>query len=156
MVDETIIVSSETNTVAVTEEVNEVIVYTPGPQGPSGRTILNGEGNPAGSLGLAGDFYYDKLSTKFWGPKETDTTWENVTNYALATGATEFSWELPQLVNTKPDEWILTVDHNLGFKPNVTVKASSGDVLETGIDYNSVDRLTLVMAQPFSGTAYLS
>lgn len=156
MAEDTIIVTSESSNLSVTEQVNEVVVYTPGPQGPSGRTILNGEGNPPPSLGLTGDFYYDKLTTKFWGPKVTDTSWENVTNYALAAGAKEVSWELPQLVNTKPDEWVLIIDHDLGYKPNVTVKASSGDVLETGIDYNSVDRLTLVMAQPFSGTAYLS
>jgi hypothetical protein len=30
------------------------------------------------------------------------------------------------------------------------------NVLETGIDYNSINILTLTMAQPFSGTAYLS
>jgi len=42
------------------------------------------------------------------------------------------------------------------MKPNITIKSSAGDVLETGIDYNSNDRITLTMAQPFSGTAYLS
>jgi hypothetical protein len=44
----------------------------------------------------------------------------------------------------------------MGMKPNVTVKSSAGDVLETGIDYNSNNTITLTMAQPFSGTAYLS
>ncbi len=28
--------------------------------------------------------------------------------------------------------------------------------LETGIDYNSINKITLTMAQPFGGTAYLS
>jgi hypothetical protein len=46
--------------------------------------------------------------------------------------------------------------HNLGYNPNVTVKSSAGDILETGIDYNSFNKITLTMAQPFSGTAHLS
>jgi len=46
--------------------------------------------------------------------------------------------------------------HNLGFYPNLTVRTSSGDILETGIDYNNINKITLTMAQPFSGTAYLS
>ena len=50
----------------------------------------------------------------------------------------------------------VAINHNLGFSPNVTVKSSAGDILETGIDYNSTNQITLTMAQPFSGTAYLS
>ena len=45
---------------------------------------------------------------------------------------------------------------NLGFYPNVTIKDSAGNILETGIDYNSLNQITLTMAQPFGGTAYLS
>jgi hypothetical protein len=44
----------------------------------------------------------------------------------------------------------------MGYNPNVTVKDSSGNILETGIDYNSINKITLTMAQPFGGTAYLS
>ena len=50
----------------------------------------------------------------------------------------------------------LVVTHNLNYNPNVTVKNSAGDILETGIEYNNTSNLTLTMAQPFSGTAYLS
>ena len=52
--------------------------------------------------------------------------------------------------------WKLEITHNMGYNPNVTVKNSAGDVLETGIDYNSINKITLTMAQPFGGTAYLS
>ncbi|MEY4332130.1 MAG: hypothetical protein RLZZ196_868 [Bacteroidota bacterium] len=156
MADETIVVTSETNTLAVTEEVNEVIVYTPGPQGPAGKTILNGEGDPGDEIGTTGDFYYDKTTSKFWGPKPADGSWETSDRIALNAQTMEYSWELPQVEEFEPGQWALKIYHNLGYKPNVTVKASSGDVLETGIDYNSVDELTLIMAQPFSGTAYLS
>ena len=41
-----------TETVIVTEIKNDVIVSTPGPQGPRGRSILNGNGVPSANLGL--------------------------------------------------------------------------------------------------------
>jgi hypothetical protein len=50
----------------------------------------------------------------------------------------------------------VVISHGLGYQPNVTVKSRAGDILETGIDYNSNNQITLTMAQPFSGTAYLS
>jgi len=49
-------------TVVVTVPGNQVTVSTPGPQGPRGKTILNGTGVPSANLGLEGDFYYDKNS----------------------------------------------------------------------------------------------
>jgi hypothetical protein len=52
--------------------------------------------------------------------------------------------------------WYLPIQHDMGYNPNVTVKNSAGDILETGIDYNSINKITLTMAQPFGGTAYLS
>jgi len=91
---ETVLVTQTVNDVSVTQDVNKVVISSPGPQGPAGRTILNGNGAPANNLGREGDFYYDKNS--------------------------------------------------------------AGDILETGIEYNNTSNLTLTMAQPFSGTAYLS
>ena len=107
-----------------------------------------------------GDFYYDTVSTYFYGPKLTDTTWAGATSYPLqqlpGEFSYEFSWELAQITGPVNGIYSLVITHNLGFKPNVTVKTSAGDVLETGINYNSNNQLTLTMAQPFSGTAYLS
>lgn len=146
--------------IKVTENVNNVIVSTPGPQGVRGRTILNGNGAPAGNLGMVGDFYYDKESTRFYGPKVTQTTWEDTTNYILNNPPTQYSsqhsWELAQITGPVNGVYSIVINHNLGFSPNVTVKTSAGDILETGIDYNNSNQITLTMAQPFSGTAYLS
>ena len=146
--------------VIVTEVINDVVVSAPGPQGPAGRTILNGIGAPASNLGVTGDFYYDKSNTYFYGPKLSDITWTGATSYPLqqlpAEFSREFSWELSQVTGPVDGVYSVLVNHNLNFKPNVTVKNSAGDVLETGIDYNSNNQLTLTMAQPFSGTAYLS
>ena len=142
--------------VIVTEQVKEVIVKSPGPQGPRGKTILNGLGAPAENLGLEGDFYYDKNTTRFYGPKLSDLTWDGATNYLLSTSTGTFPWELSQVIRSQNGEYSVTITHNFGYNPNVTVKSSSGDILETGIDYNSLNSITLTMAQPFSGTAILS
>ena len=146
--------------IIITEETNKVIVSAPGPQGEGGRTILNGTGAPSNNLGISGDFYYDTVSTYFYGPKLSDSTWAGATSYPLQQLPGEFSyeytWELAQVTGPVSGIYSVVITHNLGFKPNVTVKTSAGDVLETGINYNSNNQLTLTMAQPFSGTAYLS
>lgn len=143
--------------VIVKEQVNKLIVSTPGTQGPRGRTILNGYGAPSANLGLEGDFYYDKDSTRLYGPKEVNTTWAGVTNYLLNTDVSYVSsWELANLTGPVNQEYSLTINHNLQFHPNVTVKSSSGDIMETGISYDNINTITLTMAQPFSGVAYLS
>lgn len=153
------------DTVKVYETVNKVVIAAPGPQGPGGRTILNGIGAPSNNLGIMGDFYYDTVSTYFYGPKLTDSSWAGATSYPLqqlpSEFSYEFSWELtqvngPGVSGDLAGLYYVEITHNLNFKPNITVKTSAGDVLETGITYNSNNKLTLTMAQPFSGTAYLS
>lgn len=145
--------------VIVKQTTNKVIVSTPGQQGPRGRTILNGLGAPANNLGLTGDFYYDRDTTRFYGPKLSDLTWNGADNYLLNNAASDFSrsmsWEIAQLEETS-EGYSITLDHDLNFCPNVTVKDSAGDVCETGIEYVSFNTITLTMAQPVSGTAYLS
>lgn len=149
-----------TETIVVTEVKNQLIVTSPGPQGLRGRTILNGVTAPANNLGLEGDFYYNTVTTDFYGPKLSDTTWTDATVIKLVQEGTdyafEYSWEMAQITGPLNNVYSVSILHNLGFNPNVTVKASSGDIVETGIDYNNTNTLTLTMAQPFSGTAYLS
>lgn len=146
--------------VIVKQTTNKVIVSTPGHQGPRGRTILNGTGAPSNNLGLEGDFYYDVNTTRFYGPKPTDLTWVGSENYLLNNAASDYakymSWELAQVTGPTDGTYSVQLDHNLNFYPNITIKDSSGDVVETGIEYNSLNTIILTMAQPFSGTAYLS
>lgn len=146
--------------VIVKETKNKVIVATPGPQGPRGKGILSGTGAPANNLGFEGDFYYNTNTTDFYGPKLSNTTWVGATvikfiqegsDYAYST-----SWEIGQVTGPIDSTYSVALHHNLGFYPNVTVKTSAGDILETGIDYNNINTITLTMAQPFAGTAYLS
>jgi len=142
-------------TVLVTEQVNKVVINTTGPQGPRGKTILNGNGAPADNLGFEGDFYYDKETTRFYGPKPTDASWQGATNYLLSTSTLTYPFSIAQVTN-QGSYWAVEITHNMGYNPNVTVKDSGGNILETGIDYNSINKITLTMAQPFGGTAYLS
>lgn len=142
-------------TVVVTEEVKQIVLNTPGPQGPRGRTILNGTGAPSNNLGLEGDFYYDKNTTRFYGPKLNDITWDGATSYLLSSSTLTYPFSISQVENMGT-YWRVEINHNMGYNPNVTVKDSSGNILETGIDYNSINKITLTMAQPFGGTAYLS
>ena len=146
--------------VIVKETNNKVVISTPGPQGPRGKTILNGTGSPSNNLGLEGDFYYNTDTTDFYGPKLSDLTWAGAkvikfiqegSDYAYST-----SWEIGQVTGPIAGTYSVALHHNLGFYPNVTVKTSAGDILETGIDYNNINTITLTMAQPFAGTAYLS
>ncbi len=141
--------------IVITETVNDVSVASPGPQGPRGKTILNGNGAPAENNGVEGDFYYDKDTTRFYGPKPSDLTWTGATNYLLSTSTLTYTFSINQVVNAG-SYYYLEITHNMGYNPNVTVKNSAGDILETGIDYNSINKITLTMAQPFGGTAYLS
>ena len=149
-----------TEKVIVKEEKRKVIITSPGPQGPAGRTILNGSGAPSNNLGVTGDFYYNVLTTDFYGPKLTDLSWSGATIIKFIQEGSDYSystsWELAQVTGPVSGIYSVVINHNLDFFPNVTVKSSSGDILETGIDYNNTNQITLTMAQPFSGTAYLS
>jgi hypothetical protein len=49
-----------------------------------------------------------------------------------------------------------TITHNLGFKPNVTVIDSAGNIVEGEIAYTNSNSLTVSFQSAFSGNAYLS
>ena len=147
--------------IIVTENKNKVVISTPGPQGPRGRTILNGTGAPSSNLGYIGDFYYDISTTRFYGPKLSEVSWDGATNFLLQDPASDYakvlSWELIQVeYNEEEEYYYIDLQHDLNFYPNVTIKDSTNELVETGIDYVNANKITLTMAQPFSGKAYLS
>lgn len=51
-------------------------------------------------------------------------------------------------------EW--TINHNLGFFPNVTVMDNSNRILETDLQYLNVNSVKIIMNSAMSGTAYLT
>lgn len=52
------------------------------------------------------------------------------------------------------DVW--TINHSLGFYPNVTVVDSAGTIVEGEINYLTTNALVLNFSAAFSGNAYLS
>ena len=52
------------------------------------------------------------------------------------------------------NSWVIA--HNLGFKPNVTVVDSAGNIVEGEITYTNSNSLTVSFQASFSGYAYLS
>ena len=65
----------------VTENNPLVVVRS---TGAPGRTIISGEGNPDNALGVPGDFYFDTITTRFWGPKDTQTnTWNIAKSFKI-------------------------------------------------------------------------
>ena len=52
------------------------------------------------------------------------------------------------------NSWV--INHNLGFKPNVTVVDSAGTIYEGEITYTNTNSLTVTFSTAFSGMAYLS
>lgn len=146
--------------VIVKETNNKVIISSPGPQGPRGKTIHNGSGAPSSNLGITGDFYVNNDTHQFYGPKLSDSTWSEANVIMLAAEGADYafntSWEIAQVVGPVQNVYSVTLTHNLGFFPNVTTKDSSGETVETGLDYIDTNTIKLTMAQPFSGTAYLS
>lgn len=147
--------------IIVKEIKNKVIVASQSVQGPRGKTILNGIGAPANNFGLEGDFYYDKNTTRFYGPKPSDLTWVGADNYLLNNPPSDFSkymsWELTEVYWWEEENcFAVDLQHNLNFYPSVTVKDSTKDVVETGITYHDPNKIILTMTHPFSGIAYLS
>jgi hypothetical protein len=59
-------------------------------------------------------------------------------------------------VYTQPftSQSVVTVTHNLGKYPSVTVLDSAGDQCEGDVDQLSTSQLTVTFSAPFSGTVY--
>ena len=49
-----------------------------------------------------------------------------------------------------------TINHNLGFYPNVVTQDSAGTTIEGSVHFVSVDQLTITFSVALSGKAYLS
>ena len=52
------------------------------------------------------------------------------------------------------DVWV--VNHNLGFKPAVTVLNNSGEVVHGEVQYTGEQQVTVRFTAPFTGKGYLS
>lgn len=136
------------NNVVIDEETVEVILGTSGPQGARGSGILNGTTAPDSNLGILGDFYINTTNMNLYGPK-TEAGWGEPTDLV---GNQELGYEHIQEVAST----VWTIEHGLGFVPNITVVDSAGTVVEGSYDYPDSNTVILTFVGAFSGRAYLS
>jgi len=111
---------------------------TTGTQGPTG-TGTQGTTGAQGASGIAGA----TLDT-------TDELTEGVTNKYFTVGRVAYT----HTQGVSSDTW--TINHNLGFHPNLTVIDSGGTIYEGEITYTNTVSLTVTFSAAFSGKAYLS
>ena len=143
------VVSADQNVdLSVNEQIAVIALGTSGPQGPRGASVLSGNGAPSFSLGEIGDHYINKLTQELYGPKTSGgwgTPVDLVTNQELG---------YIHVQSTPSKTW--TINHNLGFIPNITVVDSAGTVIEGSYNYANEITVVLTFAVAFSGKAYLS
>lgn len=118
-----------------------------GPAGPQGTTGAQGIQGANG-----GGVTEQQLADAIAGVaiSSTDVVPEGVTNLYFTPSRVSYEYTKYPASTT----WV--IDHNLGFKPNVTVEDSDGIIYEGEISYTTLDSLTLTFSYPLSGTAYLS
>lgn len=116
-------------------------------QGRDGISFLTGNGAPQTNLGKYQDTYLDLVSGDMY--THTLTSWVFEANI-LNKNQISFTHEQ----QAASDTW--TINHNLGFKPNVNISDYGGNNVECDIEQISTSRMVLVFAEPVSGYAYLS
>ena len=111
---------------------------TQGVQGTLGTGIQGTQGT-AGLQGISGAAL-----------DNTDDLTEGTTNKYFTVGRVSYE----HMQGAASSSWSIT--HNLGFKPNVTVIDSAGNIVEGEIAYTNSNSLTVSFSSAFSGTAYIS
>jgi hypothetical protein len=112
--------------VDVIKEINEIVINAPGPKGDPG---IQGSQGPAGPTGPNG-------STGAKGDKGDSGGY-----FAFTQATPSATW---------------TINHNLGYNPNIIVIDSAGTVVEGSYEFPNVNRLIATFSSGFSGNAYLS
>jgi len=112
-----------------------------GTQGTQGRTGAGTQGTQgtAGLQGISGAAL-----------DNTDDLTEGTTNKYFTVARVSYA----HMQGAASSSWAIT--HNLGFKPNVTVIDSAGNIVEGEIAYTNSNSLTVSFQSAFSGNAYLS
>jgi hypothetical protein len=140
---------------------------TRGAQGLQGTQGLQGAGN-VGSQGTQG-VQGTRGAQGTQGLQGGGATLQDIAN-AIAGAALDNTDDLPEGTTNKyftiarvsyehtqgavSNSWV--INHNLGFKPNVTVVDSAGTIYEGEIAYTNTNSLTVTFSSAFSGIAYLS
>ena len=128
-------VTQKKNVSVVTEPADQILeVHDPGvagPQGTQGPQGATGAAGPQGPQGATG-------ATGAAGP-------QGPTSGPVSYLHTQYS---------PSDTW--TINHNLGYRPNVTISDSAYTIIEGDIEYPNSNTIILKFSASFAGTAYLS
>ena len=84
------------------------------------------------------------------GLTSTDELTEGTTNKYFTVSRVSYE----HMQGSASNSW--TITHNLGFKPNVTVIDSAGNIVEGEVTYTNTNSLTVSFQSAFSGNAYIS
>jgi hypothetical protein len=136
------------NNITIDEENVVVELGTSGPQGGRGTGILNGTTPPNNNIGILGDFFLNTTNMNLYGPK-TELGWGEPVDLV---GNNELGYVHIQEVAS--ETW--TIEHGLGFTPNITVVDTAGTVVEGSYNYLNSTTVVLSFIGAFSGRAYLS
>ena len=115
-----------------------------GTQGTQGRTGAGTQGTQ-GTIGVQGVSGVGGAAID-----NTDDVSEGTTNKYFTVARVSYA----HMQGVASSSWAIT--HNLGFKPNVTVIDSAGNIVEGEIAYTNSNSLTVSFQSAFSGNAYLS
>jgi len=122
---------------------------TQGIQGPQGIGIQGTQGTTGvGTQGTQGTAGLQGI-----GGASVDNT-DDVPEGALNKYFTVERVSYQHMQGAASNSWIIT--HDLGFKPNVTIVDSAGNIVEGEIAYTNTNSLTVSFESAFSGTAYIS
>jgi hypothetical protein len=115
-----------------------------GTQGVQGRLGTGTQGTQ-GTIGVQGASGIGGAAID-----NTDDVTEGTTNKYFTVSRVSYD----HMQGAASSSWSIT--HNLGFKPNVTVIDSAGNIVEGEIAYTNSNSLTVSFQSAFSGNAYLS
>ena len=127
--------------------------------GSSGTSGSQGSSGTSGSFGTSGTSGVGTSGTQGTAGLQgisgaaldnTDDLTEGTTNKYFTVARVSYD----HMQGAASSSWSIT--HNLGFKPNVTVIDSAGNIVEGEIAYTNSNSLTVSFQSAFSGNAYLS
>jgi len=156
-------VINKSNTVNVVRKQDIVDVRGQGTRGLRGISFLSGYGIPNNFLGLDGDTYLDTESGYLY--IKSSGSWSE-TNRIISVSLFSFQYEqqspargglvydYPPYGTSGDGGWV--INHNLGFKPSVTVMDYGKNNIECDIEHVNENQLRLRFSDLISGYAYLS
>ena len=136
--------------VNVCENITEVVVGETGPQGAKGASLLSGSNDPLSAIGEVGDLYINVSTGFLFGPK-TELGWGIGVVLGGFLGIEDVGYAHYQTFASN----VWTIDHGLGFIPNITVVDLDGNVIDGDYKYQG-NTVIVTFSESITGAAFLS